>query len=163
MMFCGWGGSHGMLYELITGGRWLWQHLSGRPSQQPIPWPMGSVCPMFWPLTWLGTGLATITYFPWSIPVISQGLQTFFGRFFALNLAVVVTFWMVQQSEHHITIRFPIVGSMWRSHCWGRSLFTIITSCPNNGSVSHAHASNNSKSYCSYCWTVQNVATMCSC
>ena len=38
---------------------------------------------------------------------------------------------------------------VWRSHCLGRSLFTIIASSLNNGSVSHAHASNNSKSYCS--------------
>ena len=121
----------------------------------------------FWLLTGLGTGLATITYLPWSIPIISQGLQTFFDKFSALNedlnWAVVVTFWMVQQSEHYLTIGFPIVRSMWRSHCWGRSLFTIITSCPNNGNVSHAHASNNSKSYCSDCCTIQNAATMCSC
>ena len=34
---------------------------------------------------------------------------------------------------------------VWRSHCWGTRLFSIITSSFNNGSITYAHASTNSK------------------
>ena len=52
-----------------------------RPSQQPKPSPHGKVLAA----DWEGTGIATITYLSWSIPILLQDLQTYFGQDFCFK------------------------------------------------------------------------------